>query len=37
MKNSKIIQWIPGIVAEVVAVIFCIIYAVVDGSKSPCT
>lgn len=33
MKNSKITQWIPGIVAEVVAVIFCIIYAVIDGSK----
>lgn len=33
MKEKKIVQWLPGIAAEIVAVIFCIIYAVIDGSK----
>lgn len=34
MKVKKFIQWLPGIVSELIAVLFCIIYAVTDGSKN---
>lgn len=31
MVKNKFLHWFPGIVSEVLAVIFCIIYAVIDG------
>ncbi|MDE6660334.1 MAG: hypothetical protein K2J93_00735 [Anaeroplasmataceae bacterium] len=32
MKN-KIIDWIPGIISELVAAVFCLIYSLIDGEK----
>lgn len=34
MKFKKFIQWMPGLISELIAAIFCIIYAVIDGSKA---
>ncbi|MDE5867414.1 MAG: hypothetical protein K2H02_00545 [Anaeroplasmataceae bacterium] len=34
MKVKKFIQWLPGIISELIAALFCIIYAVIDGSKA---
>ena len=34
MKVKKFIQWLPGIVSELIAVVLCIVYAVIDGSKT---
>ncbi|MDE7439317.1 MAG: hypothetical protein K2N23_02270 [Clostridia bacterium] len=34
MKVKRFIEWLPGIISELIAVIFCIIYAVTDGSKT---
>lgn len=34
MKIKKIIPWLAGIAAELIAVVFCIIYAVTDGGKT---
>lgn len=33
MKVKHFIQWFPGIISELIAVLFCIIYAAIDGSK----
>lgn len=33
MKKEKLVQWLPGIASEAVAAVFCIIYAVTNGSK----
>ena len=33
MKVKKLTEWLPGIISELIAVAFCIIYAVTDGSK----
>ncbi|MDE7076548.1 MAG: hypothetical protein K2O62_04430 [Clostridia bacterium] len=33
MKVKKFIQWLPGILSELIAVVFCIIYALTDGSR----
>lgn len=33
MKNKQFLQWLPGIVSEVLAVIFCILYAVIKGHE----
>lgn len=32
MKKHNFLQWLPGILGETAAVIFCIIYALTDGS-----
>ncbi len=34
MKAKRFIQWLPGILSELIAVAMCIVYAVIDGSKT---
>lgn len=34
MKKYKIIDWIPGIISELVAAVFCLIYSLIDGEKN---
>lgn len=34
MKTKNLFQWLPGIICVVLSVVFCIIYAVTDGSKA---
>lgn len=33
MKFKNMLQWLPGAISELVGIIFCIIYAVVDGGN----
>lgn len=33
MKVKRFIQWLPGILSELIAVVFCIIYALTDGNR----
>lgn len=34
MKKYKFIDWIPGIISELVAAVFCLIYSLIDGEKN---
>ncbi|MDE6442525.1 MAG: hypothetical protein K2L12_07245 [Clostridia bacterium] len=34
MKVKNLIQWLPGIISELISVGLCIIYAVIDGGKA---
>lgn len=34
MEAKKFIQWLPGIVSELIAVVFCVIYSVIGGGKT---
>ncbi|MGN0823789.1 MAG: hypothetical protein ACI4MB_01830 [Candidatus Coproplasma sp.] len=33
MKIKKFIKWLPGIISELIAIVFCVVYAAIDGSK----
>lgn len=34
MKNKKVLPWLPGILCEVAAIVFCIIYAAGGGREA---